>query len=78
MIGNSFNVYAITLLMDELLRNHDPSYVARPLDRIFEKNRTAPARWCEKPQFDPQTQLDSRSKMMVQEFLRHADKNAWL
>ena len=75
MIGNSFNVYAITLLMDELLRNHDPNYVARPLDRIFERNQTAPAGWCETPNFDPQTRPDSRSKMMVQELLRHADKN---
>ena len=42
MIGNSFNVFSITLLLDELLWHFDPAYVPRCLDRIFVTDERAP------------------------------------
>eukprot|EP00435_Cladocopium_sp_Y103_P073316 s88_g43.t1 len=75
MIGNSFNVYAIALLLDELLASVDASYEPRCLDRIFVKDDTAPPGWCSRPQFDPASQPDECSQMLVQEFLRHGDRS---
>jgi len=75
MIGNSFSVYAITLLFDELLRSVEPSYAPRCLDRIFDRDQVAPTGWCSHPRFEPQSKPDCRSGMLVQEFLRHADRS---
>ena len=74
MIGNSFNVFSITLLLDELLWHFDPAYVPRCLDRIFVTDERAPPGWCSMPKFDPTSQPDDASRMLVQEFLRQADR----
>ena len=39
MIGNSFNVYCISFLLDELLAHCDKTYVPRQLDRILSRGR---------------------------------------
>eukprot|EP00435_Cladocopium_sp_Y103_P061339 s256_g23.t1 len=74
MIGNSFNVFAITFLLDELLRTVDSSHRPRCLDSILARDEVAPDGWCSKPQFLPSSQPDAASGMLVQEFLRQGDK----
>lgn len=74
MIGNSFHVHATTLLFDELLAQVCPGYVPRQLDRILSCGPTAPLGWCVRPHFVAGTKPDRRSQMLVQEFLRIADR----
>lgn len=74
MIGNSFNVYAITFLLDELLANYDPDYKTRRLDRMLIKSEVSPAGWCEHPCFNPSSQPDEAARMLVQEFMRQGDR----
>lgn len=74
MMGNSFHVHAITLLLDELLHHADTTYEPRCLDRIFVTDDSAPQGWCSKPKFDPTSQPDDAPRMLVQEFLRQADR----
>lgn len=68
MIGNSFNVYSITFLLDELLKHHDQAHRARQLDRILVRDDSAP------PAFDSTSTPDEHSRMLVQEFLRQGDR----
>ena len=74
MLGNSFNVYCITFLLDELLKHFRESHVCRQLDRILVRDEEAPPGWCESPQFVPSSKPDENSRMLVQEFLRQGDK----
>ena len=74
MIGNSFQVDVISLLLDELLATTDSNYLPRQLGTIFKKGPEAPSGWCPAPQFQPSTQPDHRSQMLVQEFLRVGEK----
>ena len=74
MLGNSFNVYSITFLLDELLATVNPHHVTRRLDSILARDETAPPGWCEKPQFEPSSQPDAAAGALVQEFLRHSDR----
>ena len=74
MLGNSFNVYCITFLLDELLRTFSAGYLPRQLDRILVRNDEAPPGWCEHPRFCGSSKPDVHSRMLVQEFLRQGDK----
>ena len=74
MIGNSFNVYAVTFLLDELLAHYDPSYQARCLDRILDKSEVSPGGWCEHPCFNASSEPDESARMLVQEFMRQGDR----
>ena len=74
MIGNSFNVYAVGFLLDELLSHVNHFHQPRQLDRILVRDETAPAGWCEKPKFLGSKPPDAASGMLVQEFLRQSDK----
>ena len=74
MIGNSFNVYCISFLLDELLAHCDKTYVPRQLDRILSRGEVAPVAWCDKPLFDSTTQPDAHACMLVQEFMRQGDR----
>ena len=51
MIGNSFNVYAISFLLDELLCMVNKDHKRRQLDSILARDETAPPGWCSKPNF---------------------------
>ena len=44
MIGNSFNVFGITFLLDELLKHINPLHKPRQLDRILNRSDIAPGR----------------------------------
>ena len=74
MLGNSFNVYSITFLLDELLRNVNPAHQCRRLDCILAREEVAPTGWCEKPQFEPSSRPNDLCRQLVQEFLRQGDK----
>ena len=74
MIGNSFNVHSITLLLDNLCAGVDPTYVPRQWSKILKCNTEAPAGWCSNPVFTPSTKGNELSKELIQEFLRCADK----
>ena len=74
MIGNSFNVYAITFLLDELLAHYDASYQSRSLDRILVKSEFSPTGWCEHPCFNSSSEPDEFARMLVQEFMRQGDR----
>ena len=74
MLGNSFNVYCITFLLDELLMQVSATYKPRQLERILVRNEVAPQGWCEHPRFVPSSKPDDFSRMLVQEFLRQGDK----
>ena len=74
MIGNSFNVYCITFLLDELLKRFSDGHECRQLDRMLARYEHAPPGWCESPQFAPSSKPDGYSGMLVQEFLRQGDK----
>eukprot|EP00435_Cladocopium_sp_Y103_P065997 s127_g28.t1 len=74
MIGNSFNVYAIGFLLDELLRHANPLHQPRQLDRILNRRDEAPVGWCEKPQFLPSSKPDEAARQLVQEFMRHGER----
>ena len=74
MIGNSFNVYAISFLLDELLAHYDQRYTPRCLDRILARTEVSPEGWCEHPCFNPSSQPDENARMLVQEFLRQGDR----
>ena len=74
MLGNSFNVYCITFLLDELLVQVSKSHKPRQLDRILVRDEVAPQGWCEHPKFFPSCKPDEFSRMLVQEFLRQGDK----
>ena len=74
MLGNSFNVYCITFLLDELLRTFSAGHLPRQLDRILVRDDEAPPGWCEHPRFCGSSKPDVHSRMLVQEFLRQGDK----
>ena len=74
MLGNSFNVYCITFLLDELLKQFNETHQCRQLDRILVRSEEAPPGWCETPQFSPSSKPDENSRMLIQEFLRQGDK----
>lgn len=74
MIGNSFNVYAISFLLDELLAHCDPNYAPRCLDLILTRTEVSPEGWCEHPCFNPSSEPDESARMLVQEFLRQGDR----
>eukprot|EP00438_Fugacium_kawagutii_P029614 Skav202657 [mRNA] locus=scaffold1791:57070:68236:+ [translate_table: standard] len=74
MIGNSFQVNAIVLLLDELLYHHDGQHARRQLGSTFEDPIPAPSAWCSQPKFLPSTRPTRHSQQLVQEFLRLADK----
>ena len=74
MLGNSFNVYCITFLLDELLAQFSDEHQPRQLDRILARGETAPAGWCAHPQFSSASQPNDQSRMLIQEFLRQGDK----
>ena len=74
MLGNSFNVYCITFLLDELLRNFSATHTPRQLDRMLVRNEEAPQGWCEHPKFCASSKPDAHSRMLIQEFLRQGDK----
>ena len=74
MIGNSFNVFAMGFLLDELLRQVGPSHVPRQLAKILATADTAPSGWCTSPSFVPQCVPDHASQRLIHEFLRHGDR----
>ncbi len=74
MLGNSFNVYCITFLLDELLRHFSKSHQPRQLDRILVRDAEAPPGWCEHPKFTPSSMPDECSRRLIHEFLRQGDK----
>ena len=51
MIGNSFNVFGITFLLDELLKHINPLQKPAQLDRILNRSEIATAGRCEKNNF---------------------------
>ena len=53
MIGNSFNVFGITFLLDELLKHINPLQKPAQLDRILNRSEIATAGCCEKNKFSP-------------------------
>ena len=73
MIGNSFQVDVVSLLLD-LLCCVSPNHTPRQLGIILKKGPMAPKAWCKKLQFHPGTLPDERSRMLVHEFLRIGDK----
>ena len=74
MIGNSFNVYAMTFLLDELLSFRSPMRSPRSLGSMLSRCETAPAGWAHHEKFSPSSQPDERSRMLVHEFLRVGDR----
>ena len=74
MIGNSFQVQVISLLVDELLASYDPNYKPRQLGRILKPAGKAPTGWCSKPNFCPGCVPDKDAGDLVHEYLRQADK----
>ena len=74
MIGNSFQVQVISLLLDELLAQYDSSYEPRQLGRILRPAGKAPTGWCSKPNFTPGCVPDKDAGDLVHEYLRQADK----
>ena len=74
MLGNSFNVYCITFLLDELLAHFSTTHKPRQLDRILARDEVASTAWCVKPQFVTNSSPDTHACMLVQEFLRQGDR----
>ena len=73
MIGNSFNVFGITFLLDELLKHINPLQKPAQLDRILNRSEIATAGCCEKKQIFPSSMPDEPARQLAQEFLRQGD-----
>ena len=74
MIGNSFNVHVMTILIDSLLDYVTPLRAPRDHVQLLQHHGQAPAGWCALPEFVQDSRATNQSRDLIQEFLRAADK----
>lgn len=74
MIGNSFNVHAIALLMDSLVACATERTTPRQLGSVLDRGPPAPKAWCSSPAFSGYVPPDDKSGLLIEEFMRQADR----
>eukprot|EP00438_Fugacium_kawagutii_P028684 Skav214062 [mRNA] locus=scaffold2017:694813:699466:+ [translate_table: standard] len=74
MIGNSFNVHSIAMLMDSVVASFTQRRSPRHLGSILEVGPAAPQGWCSAPNFRAYTPPNADSQLLVEEYMRQADR----
>ena len=74
LLGNSFNVHVMTILIYSLLDYVTPLRAPRDHVQLLQHHGQAPAGWCALPAFVQDSRATNQSRDLIQEFLRTADK----
>ena len=74
MIGNTFHVHAVTMLLHSLLGTVDPFTPPRNLSEMLTCCQIAPSGWVDKPQFTKDPTPDSCAPQLVHEIMRQGDR----